>query len=170
MFKQLTLIAALLMGTAATAQDYGNWQIYESRDQMTDFQNITAVIKSSNDVRHRWAHQRQDGKSELRIRCVDNSTALTIDMDGQFMSDLQFGDVRIRIDDGETRTYNFVESTNNMVLGKWRGSGIPLIKSFEDATTIRFDFAAHGENRQVMVFDVNGINEVINEVRDRCSW
>lgn len=63
--------------------DLGKWRITERRSEMTDFQNIFATLQSENEVRHEYSHQRNTGKATLFVRCMDNSTALTIRMDGQ---------------------------------------------------------------------------------------
>ena len=151
--------------------DFGKWRITERTSEMTDFQNIFASLQSENDVRHEYSHQRNTGKASLLVRCMDNSTALTIGMDGQFLADIQgYGSVDIRIDDSSARSYRFSESTDNEVLGLWRGSAIPLLKRLIGAETVRFDVTPYNESSQVMRFDVRGIDNVITQVRERCSW
>lgn len=151
--------------------DFGKWRVRERGSEMMDFENIYASLQSENEVRHQYSHQRNTGKARLLIRCMDNSTAMTIRMDGQFLADIQgYGSVDIRIDDGVTRSYRFVESTDNKELGQWRGNAIPLLKRMIGAETIRFEVTPYNESPQVMRFDARGIDNVISSVRERCSW
>ena len=151
--------------------NFGKWRIDERRSEMTDFENIFASLQSENQVRHQFSHQRNTGKASLSIRCRDNSTAMTIRMDGKFLADNGgFGSVDVRIDDGTTRSYRFVESTDNKALGQWRGSAIPLLNRIIGAETVRFEVTPYNESPQIMRFDVRGIDNVIASIRDRCSW
>lgn len=151
--------------------DFGEWSISERRSEMTDFQNIFASLSSENQVWHQYDFQRRTGRARLLVRCMDNRTALTIGMDGKFLADNGgYGSVSVRIDDATARTYRFRESTDNMVLGLWRGSAIPLLKNLIGAEEVRFEITPFNESAQVMRFDVRGIDNVIARVRDRCSW
>jgi len=138
---------------------------------MTDFENIFATLQSSNDVRHEYAHQRQTGKATLTVRCRDDSTALIVRMDDKFLADSGgFGAVDVRIDDQQMRSYRLQESTDNKALGLWRGAAIPLLKDLVGARTIRVAVTPFNESTQVMIFDIAGFDNVVADVRERCSW
>jgi type VI secretion system VasI family protein len=149
----------------------GNWRVSEDTSEMTDFDNIFASLQSENEVRHDFHHQRRTGKATLTIRCVDNRTDMYIVMDGKFLADSgSFGSVDIRIDDNASRSFPLSESTDNEALGLWNGRPIPLLKRMIGAESVRFEVTPFNEGAQVMRFDVEGIDNIIEQVRMRCGW
>lgn len=154
----------------AVARDYGDWRRHTDVSEMTDFENLYFGLTSENEVSDTIGHRRV--KPRMFVRCQENKTAVGVDW-MRFITSGDLNDrvkVRWRIDDRDPVTERWVMSTNYETTGKWRGSGISMLRGWTGAERFIIEVTPHGENTIRARFDVSGIDAVLWEISERCSW
>lgn len=148
------------------------WQVSEEVSPMDDSKNVYLVTRANEAQPGRYG--RSVAHPTLYVRCVENTTALVLNMDGHFMASSQYhtwGHVDMRIDDQQAFTKSMRESTNNRSLGLWNGgNSIPVIRQMFGADQLTMRATPHGESPMTMTFDISGLEEEIAPLREACHW
>lgn len=148
------------------------WQASEDVSPMDDSKNVYLYTRSNEPIPGRY--RRSIARPTLTLRCVENTTALILNMDGHFMASSEYhnwGHVEMRIDDGNAFTKSMRESTNNRSLGLWNGgSSIPVIKQMFNADQLTMRATPHSESPMTMTFDISELEEEIAPLREACHW
>ncbi|MEH6641425.1 type VI secretion system-associated protein TagO [Vreelandella glaciei] len=148
------------------------WQVSEDVSPMDDSKNVYLYTRSNEPIPGRYG--RSIARPTLTVRCVENTTALILNMDGHFMASSEYhtwGHVEMRIEDGNAFTKSMRESTNNRSLGLWNGgSSIPVIKQMFNAQQLTMRATPHSESPMTMTFDISGLEEEISPLREACHW
>ena len=114
-----------------------DWKLRTETSKLDDSTNIFLAVKSNESVDCGW---NRGGEITLRVRCMDNTTALILNTGCHMTSHSGYGTVEYRIDDGKAGKVRMDESTDNRALGLWRGgSSIPLIKKLIGKQTLLVD-------------------------------
>ncbi|WP_447896018.1 type VI secretion system-associated protein TagO [Vreelandella sp. GE22] len=148
------------------------WRVRESVSQMDDSRSVYLTTQSNERIPGRFG--RSPGKATLYVRCVENTTALLLQMNGNHMTSSPYhdwGDVRMRIDDNPAFTKSMTESTNNQSLGLWGGGqSIPVIRRMFDAELLTMRATPYSESPITMTFDITALKDEIAPLREACHW
>lgn len=147
----------------------GHWIKRVDVSQLTDDKNVFLNLQSENEMPARF---RGAGPATLLLRCMENTTSAFFLFNGHFMSDIQGrGKIEYRIDDKSMRSINTQVSTDNEALGLWNGGkSIPFIKQLIGGQRLVVRATPHSESAMTANFDIRGIDEAVNELRETCNW
>ncbi len=150
--------------------DLGKWERRIDVSALTDEKNVFLLLDSENQISGRYGNTMGTGR--LWLRCMENTTAVLMDFNGHFMSDIQgYGRVEYRIDELPLATVSTATSTDNSTLGLWRGgASIPFIKRLIGHDQLIIRATPYNESPKTLTFDIRGIDEAIVELRETCSW
>jgi len=147
---------------------YSNWNV---RTEVSRIDDSTKVFISTNALEMSSGRYGGQVRFVLLMACRENSTNIWIHFGGHFMSDHQHGRVTYRIDDRNAQTKAFRESNNHEALGLWSGnSAIPFIKSMFGAERLFVQATPYSESAVDGEFDISGLEEVVQPMREACNW
>ncbi len=151
--------------------DTGKWNVSVDRSRMTDQTNVFVRLSSNDKVRHQYTHQ-GNGYAELWLRCMENTTAILVTMDGEFLTDNQsYGRVEYRVGESKMASVRMNASTDNKALGLWSGrSAIPFIKKLLGQDKLLLRITPYNESSQTMAFDISGVDTAVDGLRKECGW
>lgn len=164
--KTLFAAAAIALAASAPAQA---WVVTEKTSPMDDSKTVRMLASSNESIPSRFGLG--SDRINLRIRCEENSTEMYFQFSGHHMADIQgYGKVRMRVDEGDVFSRSMRVSTSNKALGLWSGSGIGTIKRFFGGDTLVVQATPYGESQITVTFDLTGIEEEIQPLREACNW
>ncbi|NMG39862.1 hypothetical protein GRZ55_11470 [Chelativorans sp. ZYF759] len=154
---------------AAEAVRLAHWDVRRGTSQLDDSASVQLALRS-NDV-----HQDRYGRRKpltLTIICRENRTNAYISFAEHFMSDIQGkGRVDYRVDEKAARHRNFRESNDHSVLGLWGGSAsIPWLRELFGGQKLYVRATPFSESAVSGEFNISGIEEVIQPLREACNW
>ncbi|MGO3214797.1 MAG: type VI secretion system-associated protein TagO [Halomonas sp.] len=148
------------------------WQVRENVSQMDDSRNVFLSTQSNERIPGRYG--RSTVRPTLTVRCVENTTALVLNMDGHHMASSPYhswGNVEMRIDDSRAFTKSMNESTDNRALGLWNGgNSIPVIRQMFGAEQLTLRATPFSESAMTMTFNIRDLDEEIAPLREACHW
>ncbi|MGP9679943.1 type VI secretion system-associated protein TagO [Halomonas sp. AOP27-A1-41] len=148
------------------------WRVSEEISPMDDSKNVYLSTRSNETIPGRYG--RSTARPTLYVRCVENTTALVLHMDGHHMASSEYhnwGHVEMRIDDGRAFTKSMRQSTNNRSLGLWNGgSSIPVIRQMFGADRLIVRATPYSESPMTMTFDISQLEDEIAPLREACHW
>jgi type VI secretion system protein VasI len=146
----------------------GEWLTEVETSPIDDSTNVYSIVLAKEAYEGTYATHRP----ALIIRCVENTTSLVLNFDGDYMSDLaQRGRVTTRVDDRPAVEKSMVESTSNEALGLWGGgSSIPFIKTMLGGEIFLVRAIPVNSNPVTVEFNIAGIDEAVRPVREACGW
>lgn len=146
-----------------------DWSLVRSKSEMTDQMGVYGSLKAEASVSCGLPGVTRT--PYLQIQCHENETALVLNVDC-VMSDLRgFGEVRLRADGREAISMNFEESSDNSALGLWGARAArPALEYLAGSKTLLVEFAPYGEAAQKARFSTDGVETVVNAVREQCGW
>lgn len=161
-------------GKAATAiaqlvPDKGKWQVTEDKSQLDDSATVVLTLASDNTIQGQFG---TPGPATLLLRCKENTTAVILVLNEQFLSDIQgFGTVDFRIDSGKAAKIRMQSSTDNKALGLWSGgAAIPFATKLLTGKKIVLRATPFNESPQEVTFDLTGLTAAIEPLRTACKW
>lgn len=146
------------------------WNVRHETSAMTDKTNVYMHVDSDETIDCGW---NRGEKIRVVARCHDNTTSLFFQT-GCHMASSEYnsyGHIQYRLDDAPAKTMRATSSTNNRALGLWSGGqAIPAIKELlgKDRMTVRM--TPYGENPFTASFDISGMGDAIESLRNSCSW
>ena len=145
-----------------------NWSMHRENSAIDDSTSVFLTIRSNEIAQCGFQKQ----PAQLTVRCVENTTAMIISTSCHLTSGYSdYGNVTMRIDDEAAFTREFIDSTNNNALGLWNGgSSIPVIRRLMEGERLVTRFTPFGDNPVELTFDIAGLGDVINPLREACSW
>lgn len=165
--KIITATTALVL-TAVTANAEA-WFVSEETSPMDDSKTVRMLASSNESITNRFG--RGSDHINLKIRCKENTTAMYFQFEGHHMADIQgYGQVKMRVDDGQAFTRGMSVSTDNTALGLWRGNGIGTIKRFFGGDKLVMQATPYGESKITTTFDLTDIKDEIKPLRQACHW
>lgn len=155
---------------AEPARDAHKWELGTSTSKMTDQQNVFLTLDSDNDVSGPFGGGL--GPARLLLRCMENTTAVMLVVNGHFLADIQgYGRVEYRLDKDKLSRISMSVSTDNKALGLWNGSrAIPFIKQLIGHDTLVMRVTPFNESPVTLTFDITGLSEVLPKLRETCRW
>lgn len=148
------------------------WRIWQGTSQIDDSPSVTLRADSNERIGDRIG--RNAAPATLSLSCIENTTRLTINMNDNHMASSPYhdwGHVTMRIDSRQAFTRRMQESTNNLVLGLWRGGqSIPVIRDMFGAEKLTVRATPYGKSPITVTFDISGLQEEITPLRQACNW
>ncbi|WP_237673798.1 type VI secretion system-associated protein TagO [Vreelandella profundi] len=148
------------------------WRVSEEISPMDDSKSVFLTTRSNEAIPGRYG--RSTARPTLYVRCVENTTALVLHMDGHHMASSQYhnwGHVEMRIDDGRVFTKAMRQSTNNRSLGLWSGGeSIPVIRQMFGAERLIMRATPYSESAMTMTFNISQLEDEIAPLREACHW
>lgn len=148
------------------------WIIWQGTSQIDDSPSVTLSAESNERIGNRLG--RNAAPATLTLSCRENTTRLLINMNGNHMASSPYhdwGHVTMRIDSRQAFTRQMQESTDNSVLGLWRGGqSIPVIRDMFGAEKLTVRATPFGQSPITVTFDINGLQEEIQPLRQACNW
>lgn len=148
------------------------WRAREETSPMDDSKSVFLSTKSNERIPGRYGNA--PGNATLFVRCVENTTALILQMNGNHMTSSRYhdwGHVQMRIDDKQAFTKSMNASTNHQSLGLWSGGqSIPVIQRMFDADLLTMRATPYSESPITMTFDISQLKDEIAPLREACHW
>lgn len=144
-----------------------DWSIREDVSRMTDDRNVFVSVRAGEPIRCGY----KDERAVLLLRCLENTTAVTL-VTNCFMADIQgYGQVEYRVDDRPMARRNFQESTDNMALGLWSyGKARPFIDDLVGGERIVLRVTPFNDSPKEIEFAIGGTSQAIEPLRETCGW
>jgi type VI secretion system protein VasI len=136
---------------------------------LTDDKNVYLSLSSENELPGQFG---DSGKADLLLRCRENTTSVVIVMNDQFMASIQgYGKVEYRLDENPMKSVSMKESTDNKALGLWNGGqAIPFITTLLASEKLVLRATPFNQSAMTATFDLRGISNAIQELRETCNW
>lgn len=153
----------------AVALPTTHWIVRSERSRIDDSTNVWVAVRSSERYADRFGNFHQP---TLYIRCMEDTTAIILDMDSEFMSDTRdFGTVIFRIDDQPATSIGMIASTDHMALGIWNGgTSIPWVRRLFGGHELVVRATPFNESTREFSFQIAGLEEAIVPLRTACHW
>lgn len=145
------------------------WTVGSEKSEMTDQTNVYLTTQA---VGSRNPAAGIDREPTLILRCMENKTAVIIDMGGAFMSDIEnYGEVEVRLDEEPKKVIQMFATTDNMAIGLGSGmNAIGFIKGLFDAQELRLRVTPYRESGAIIRFNITGLKQKIDPLRTECGW
>lgn len=153
----------------ATPEIETDWSVRTDVSPLDDSKSVYLTVTSTSPIMGRYGRLET---GTLFIRCFENTTSLFTVWGGHFMSDNRGGGrVDYRIDDNSAAHVSMQESSDNEALGLWNGgASIPFIKRLFGGETIFMRASPFNESPVEMTFNISGLEEAIEPLREACGW
>ena len=154
-----------LAGPTRKSSELGRWSVREDTSKIDDSTNVFIFTEADNTIRKYG----QATRPELWLACRENVTSLWVHA-GIFIS-TQTIEATYRIDRQPAERRTFSISTNYEAFGLWSGrSAIPFIKRLFGRERLLFEVTPHGENSQIIEFQIHGLAQAIAPLSKACHW
>lgn len=146
-----------------------DWSVRTDVSPLDDSKSVYLSVTSMSPIMGRYGRLET---GTLYIRCFENTTSLFTLWGGHFMSDNRGGGrVDYRIDDNPAAHVSMQESSDNEALGLWNGGvSIPFIKRLFGGEKIFMRASPFNESPVEMTFNISGLEEAIEPLREACGW
>ncbi|NVJ95661.1 MAG: hypothetical protein HWD91_08745 [Marivivens sp.] len=153
----------------ATPELESDWSVTTDVSPLDDSKSVYLSVTSASPIMGRYGRLET---GTLYIRCFENTTSLFTVWGGHFMSDNRGGGrVDYRIDDNPAAHVSMQESSDNEALGLWNGGvSIPFIKRLFGGETIFMRASPFNESPVEMTFNISGLEQAIEPLREACRW
>lgn len=147
-----------------------NWSLLTRKSKMTDDTNIFLSVESNETAQCNFNTSNE--KVTLVLRCLENTTTAYIQTPCHVASGFQgYGNVTYRVDKNTSKTKQFAASTSNDALGLWSyRKSRPFIDEIFGGKSLLMRFTPFGESAHEVSFDITGIEEEIQPLREACGW
>lgn len=155
----------VVLSTPARAQDYTAWTVTTEKSELDGQTEVYAQAYSTNDVINSIGIAK---KAAFFVFCKNSSTTIGFDFQNYMGND----DVRVRysIDGGKVLSKIAGVSERGNVIGWWRGTGVGFLKTLLGKKKIVVAAPAYGQNPSEAVFDLQGFDVAMAQVRKACGW
>ncbi|ATH77765.1 hypothetical protein CLM76_09250 [Vreelandella venusta] len=148
------------------------WRVNVNTSPMDDSRSVFLSTPSNERIPGRFG--RSAGNATLFVRCMENTTSLILQMNGNHMASSPYhnwGHVQMRIDDKPAFTREMSASTNHESLGLWRGNqSIPVIRQMFGAERLTVRATPFSESPITMTFNIRQLEDEIGPLRESCNW
>lgn len=107
-------------------------------------------------------------RAEMQVICLKNETRLIIDINDYMGMDPV--PAAFRIDRKPLRRERASVSADGKVFGWWNGSGVPILKAMRGAKSFVVAASPWGHGAKEAVFDITGIDAVLDTIGKACRW
>ncbi len=167
--KEGVNVAAASPGGQTVATDA--WTVKASRSPMDDSRTVALWLDSPDRlqgpvgvVTPTLIIRCEEKKSEVYV-ATELAASIETEFDG---GPADYHTVRLRIDNGLSRTEHWGEATDHKAL--FAPDGITLAKELANAQQLTFEFTPFDGSPTVLRFKVQGLDSHLNQVADACGW
>ena len=155
--------------TSMSARMNGKWNVRREVSRIDDSSTVVLSIKSDDNFLGKYGAEKH---ASMIIRCMENTTSIYFKFGDHFLADIQgYGALTYRLDDRKPGKKSLDVSTDNEALGLWAGgSSIPFIKQMLGTESLVVRVTPFNESSITATFDIRGIDEAVQPVREACSW
>ncbi|WP_373504915.1 type VI secretion system-associated protein TagO [Aestuariivirga sp.] len=148
-----------------TSSPPGKWRVERDVSALTDANNVYWILQSENMVRNAI---RQEERALLMVMCHQNETRFIFDLQNYMGS--SGIKMAYRIDKGQVRRETVNVSEGGRTFGYWNGTGIPFLKQLASSSNLVIAAKPYSEGDVEAIFALDGIDQVISDVRKTCKW
>lgn len=152
--------------TASTVK--GDWIVREETSRIDDSRSVFLSTRATTSYRSDYTEH----WPVLTLRCMENTTALIVHFDGDYMSDSRYwGPMTMRVDERPATDHDVTSSTDNKALGLWRGGqSIPVIQSLLGGERLIIRATPVSSSAVTVEFNIAGLEDEIGPLRETCGW
>lgn len=138
----------------------GKWDVSVSKDELTDNKTVFVSLNASS------GRGKYGDTVSLMLRCQNNKTEMYI----SWHTFLGIDDIEVidRVDDKKAETSHWGISTDRKA--SFRRSPVSQIKKMLDSKKYIAQLTPYSENPITAVFETEGLNNAIKELREACHW
>lgn len=153
----------------ATPELKSDWSVRTDVSPLDDSKSVYLSVTSTSPIMGRYG---RFVYGSLNIRCFEHTTSVYTIWGGHFMSDYRGGGrVHYRIDDNPAAFATMRESSNNEALGVWTEVGsLRFIQRMFGGNSIYMRASPYNESPVEMTFNITGLEEAIEPLREACGW
>lgn len=147
-------------------EKYPHWNLNVGASQMDDSRTVVLHTPAQNRISGRYG---STVHPQLFLRCSENTTSLYVNWDMYISTQNQ--NLRYRIGEASPRNQTWGIATNHEATGLWSGGqSIPVIQRMLGEDRMLIEVTPYGENSVTAEFNISGLNELIEPLRDACNW
>lgn len=157
--------------TATPINISGDWSTRLDKSKFEDTTDVYLSVRSNDTVDCGGFSAPE--RITLYLRCQENTTSLIIATSNCHVASGfgGYGQVDMRTDGDKARTVSMVESTHNRSLGLWSGGkAIPAIKRLFGKETLLVRFTPFNESPVTAEFNITGVENAVETLREACNW
>ena len=148
---------------AAPPEPEPNWRARAEVSALDDSINVVLINQSINTIPDRFGRQNH---AQLSLRCQEGRTEVLINW-GQFIT-TQSARVTTRLGAGEAQTSEWNMSSNHEATFHRRP--IDHIRELLEANEVLYQVTPHGQNPVRASFELYGLADEIDTLRQSCGW
>ena len=160
--KTLLTFVLICVGVFATEipNPNGKWDVSVSKDELTDNKTVFVSLNASS------GRGKYGDTVSLMLRCKNNKTEMYIN----WHTFLEVDDIEVidRVDDKKAETSHWGISTDRKT--SFRRNPVAQIKKMLDSKKYVAQVTPYSENPITAVFETEGLDNAIKELRDTCHW
>jgi type VI secretion system protein VasI len=155
---------------ADPAAEDAAWTVTTEKSAMTDDTNH--YVDSASSEYQACGQYGDNAQLHVMARCLEDTTALIVYGNCHFASGFDgYGQVTWRLDEDKPVTKEMQASTDNRALGLWSGKqAIPALKSFFGKERMVVRITPFGMSPIEATFDIRGLEEAVQPLREECGW
>jgi type VI secretion system protein VasI len=149
---------------ASSASEVGRWNVEVEVSPIDDSRNVFLTVESESAIRNSIG---RPVKPVLFIRCKENTTEVFIAW-GVYLG-LDSTRVLERLDKQDATTTAWNNSTDNKAVFR-RGNKIDYVKTLMEHDKVLYQVTPYNESPVMASFDLRGLSEAVEPLRDSCGW
>lgn len=152
---------------AKSSSSISKWKVQTETSKIDDSKNVFITLDAETAIQG-WPSKRF--LPELHIRCKENRTEAYVitGMSPNVEYGVDTATVTLRLDKQPAFKIAASKSTDGEAL--FLPNAIGLAKRIAGAETMLFQFIPFNSSGQMTTFDVRGLPEALNAVREACKW
>ncbi|MBY5946837.1 type VI secretion protein [Photobacterium rosenbergii] len=139
--------------------DVGSWYVSKDINPVDDSQTVTLFLKADSGS-NKWGR-----KVAMVMRCSQNTTDMYINW-GEYLG--REARVLTRVGSNKAITENWSLSTDSKA--SFKRKPIPMIKQMLGQSKFVAQITPYNESPVTAVFDISGLNNAIEPLRETCGW
>jgi type VI secretion system protein VasI len=146
----------------------GKWLRHKEKSQLTDQETVILSVRSDETINCGWNRGDTIG---LVMRCMDNTTSLFFTTGCHMADHGGYDEIVYRLDSDKAQTIRGETSTDNKSIGHWTGGkAIPMMKQMVGKSKMVVRMTPFSENPFTATFDISGLGEALQPLRESCKW
>lgn len=159
-----TGLFVVMISAAPTAA----WQTHKSTSPIDDSTTVVIIQEAKATYTNRYGHP---GRANLQILCERNTTALALVLPELYTSDIGgLGNVTFRADRDPAFSVQMIASNDRTSLMIPSGLAIRSIKKIIGGETLFAQTLTVSEPAVEVTFDLAGLEDALQPVREACGW
>ncbi len=141
----------------------GHWKVRDDKSQIDDSVNVTLSLSSNKKVHSGY----KSVQPRLYVRCSENKTNVFLTWD--LYLGLKQTNMLTRFDKLKASTSSWSLSTDNKAVFV-KGSNINFAQKLMKHKKLLVQITPYNKNPVMATFDISGLKEAIQPLREACKW